>query len=65
MFMCVVFIGRIVVKLMGEKSSKFQKFWTLENQVSKVALCLPNINNFQFNSSIVFRETEKKLEVLL
>ena len=49
---------------MGE-SSKFQKSWTLENQLSKLALCLTNINNFQFKWSIVTRESKNKWEMLL
>ena len=49
---------------MGE-SSKFQKSWTFEIQILKLALWLQIVNNFKFKWSTAQNWTENKLEKLL
>ena len=56
--------SRLICINMGE-SSKFQKSWTFEIQILKLAVCLQSVYNFKFKWSIVQRGTEKKSEKLL
>ena len=49
---------------MGE-SSTFQKSWTFQNQILKLAVCLKSVNNFKYKWSIAQRWTENKSEKLL
>ena len=46
-------------------SSKFQKSWTFEIQILKLAVCLQSANKLKFKWSIVQRGTENKSEKLL
>ena len=48
---------------MGE-SSKFQKSWTFEIQILKLAVCLQSVNNIKFKGSIAQRWTENKSEAI-
>ena len=48
---------------MGE-SSKFQKSWTFETHILKLAVCLQNINNSSLNGQFNFRNTERQLNNL-
>ena len=48
---------------MGE-SSKFQKSWTFEIQILKIAVYLQSVNNFKFKWSIAQSWTENKSEAI-